>query len=137
MATIHDFVEKLNGREYKKEITQEEIETAKDSGIVIVFGCSDDRTIFHGAIEAEVKTVDGGTVYLTEDGLFEDCPCDCIHSRRAKEKAAAIHVSWCKGSYVWSYTTDIPHETFQIIDNQPAENLKFCEGIVFRLDTLQ
>lgn len=107
MKTIQDFAALLDGREYKKEMTEDEIIQARKLGFVIVFGCSDDRTVFHGAIEEERQTVDGGTLYITEKGLFEDCPCNCIYSQEAKEKASPIEVRWCKGPYVWSYRTEI------------------------------
>ena len=97
MKTIQDFAALLDGREYKKEMTEDEIIQARKLGFVIVFGCSDDRTVFHGAIEEERQTVDGGTLYITEKGLFEDCPCNCIYSQEAKEKASPIEVRWCKG----------------------------------------
>lgn len=137
MKTIQDFAALLDGREYKKEMTEDEIIQARELGFVIVFGCSDDRTVFHGAIEEERQTVDGGTLYITEKGLFEDCPCNCIYSQEAKAKASPIEVRWCKGPYVWSYRTEIPHESFEIIDNQPAENLKFCQGMVFDLNGIE
>lgn len=137
MDKIQKFAQRLNGREYKQEMTAEDKALARAEGVVVVFGCSDDRTIFYGDIEAEVDTTNGGVIYLTEDGLFEECPCGCVHSKRAKDKASAISVKWCQGPYVWSYETEIPHATFEIIDNQPAENLKFCQGMIFSLDHLK
>jgi hypothetical protein len=136
MDTIQDFAALLNGREYKKEMTPEEIEAARKAGIVIVYGFSDDTTLIHGAIEESVSTVNGAQFYLTPTGLFEECPCDCKYSREAKQKAKALEAIWCKGPYVWHYETKIPHVTFEIIDNQPADNLKFCQGIVFELKAL-
>ena len=129
----------LNGREYKQEITDAEKQAAADAGLVIVFGQSDDTTVITGAIEATCETKDGGTLYLDgEDGLFEDCPCDCVHSRRARARAKAVQVCWCQGPYVWSYRTEIPHATFEIRDNQPSsDNLRFCQGLVFRAEDLQ
>lgn len=139
LETIDDFAALLDGREYKQEITPEEVAAARDAGIVIIYGKSDDTTVLTGAIDAETDTEDGGRIYLTaEDGLFEDCPCDCIHSRRAKAKAKVIDVRWCKGPYVWSYDTELPHTTFEIRDNQPnSKNIKFCEGIVFEKAALE
>lgn len=132
LKTIQDFAAALDGREYKQEITPDEIAAARDAGVVIIYGKSDDTTVLCGAIDAETDTSGGGTIYLTaEDGLFEDCPCDCIHSRRAKARAKVVDVRFCKGAYVWSYDTDLPHATFEIRDNQPnSKNIKFCEGIV-------
>ena len=135
--TVQDIAARLTGREYKQEMNAEEIEEAKSSGLVVVYGYSDDTTVFHGAIEAEAHTVNDTEILVTKDGVFEDCPCDCIHSRRAKASASLIKALWCKGAYVWHYETDIPHVTFEIIDNQPADNLKFCLGMVFALEDLQ
>jgi hypothetical protein len=36
----------LNGREYRKEITKEEIQKAKENNLVIIFGYSDDNLEF-------------------------------------------------------------------------------------------
>jgi len=135
--TLKEFSEQLNGRIYKHEMTEQEIGLAEENQFVVVLGFSDDTTLLRGAIKASLETRDGGVFYITEEGLFEDCPCDCIHCQRAREKAYKVSVDFCKGPYVWAYTTDIPHETFDIIDNQPAENLKFCQGMVFDLRQLK
>lgn len=137
MESIQEFAKRLDGREYKQEMTDQEIKLAAELGYVIVFGRSDDRTVCHGAIEAELMTVDGGELFITDQGLYEACSCQCIYSQEAKKKASSIAVRWCKGPYVWSYQSDIPHSSFEIIDNQPAENLKFCQGMVFNLSKLK
>lgn len=136
MKTAADFAQKLDGREYKHEMTDAEIAEAAESQVVVVFGHSDDTTVFHGAIEAQVNTIDGAEIYLTPRGIFEDCACNCAHAQAAKAKAQIIKAIWCKGPYVWHYETAIPHCHFDIIDNQPADNLKFCQGIVFQLEDL-
>lgn len=137
MKTLKEMAATLNGREYKQEMTPGEIDAAREAGMVVVYGQSDDTTVFHGAVEGERNTTNGGAIYLTERGFFEECACDCIHCQEARKKAACLNVLWCKGPYVWHYDTTIPHETFEIIDNQPAENLKFCQGIVFYLGALK
>lgn len=106
-------------------MTDAEIAEAAESQVVVVFGHSDDTTVFHGAIEAQVNTIDGAEIYLTPRGIFEDCACNCAHAQAAKAKAQIIKAIWCKGPYVWHYETAIPHCHFDIIDNQPADNLKF------------
>lgn len=133
MLTADLLAQQLDGREYKQEMTEAEIQSAKEAGLVVVYGFSDDTTMFHGAIEAEYATPNGSEIFLTENGIFEDCPCDCIYSRQAKARAEVLKVIWCKGPYVWHYETSIPHASFEIVDNQPADNLKFCKGIVFSL----
>lgn len=42
--------------------------------------------------------------------------------KRAKEK----------GPFAWTYSTEIPHATFEIIE----EGEKFCRGIVFDINDL-
>ena len=48
--TSKELAELLNGREYGEETTPEIIKLAKDNGLVIVYGYSDDNTELEGAI---------------------------------------------------------------------------------------
>jgi len=43
----------LDGCEYRKEITHEQDQIAKDNNLVVVFGASDDLTEFRGAFYNE------------------------------------------------------------------------------------
>lgn len=123
----------LNGREYMKEITQPEAETAKRDGLVVVFGYSDDNVEFRGAIYDEIGAYEGTSVALTKAGLVEnDCENDaCPHYKRAKAQAVTIKALWAaEPDYSWTYKTVIPHATFEIVrDGQP-----YCRGIVFALE---
>lgn len=121
----------LNGRQYMKEIAKEEAAHAKAAGLVVLFGYSDDNMEFRGAIHDEVGCYDGGTAYLTSAGLLtNDCESDeCPHFEKMKEKAATIKAFFDRDGYTWVYETDIPHETFEISEDDE----KFCRGIVFAL----
>ena len=72
--TSKELAEKLNGTEYagynifSKEILQE----AKENGLVIVYGASDDLMEFEGAFEGEGNCIDGGTVYFDLNGVSYD-----------------------------------------------------------------
>jgi len=145
---IKEFAEMLNGREYGKEISPREAMDAREAGLVIVCGASDDLMEFCGAIHDEVGCYCGGKAYLTENELYfggcsdgecdDECPsndddeCYCVKEKRAKCKT--IEAVWCgdKG-YTWHYETDIPHETFDIYE----DGEKFCRGIVFSIDSLK
>lgn len=122
----------LDGREYREEITEDEEAKAKASGLVVVFGASDDLMEFRGAVNDEIGSYDGGTAYLNNKGLLEN-ECDnedCPHFERLKAKAATIEADWCPpegGS--WAFRTTIPHETFMIYE----EGELYCTGIVFAL----
>lgn len=52
--TAKELAEMLSGRKYGMEITSEEARAAKDAGLVVVYGYSDDNVEFRGAIDEEV-----------------------------------------------------------------------------------
>ena len=62
---------KLNGREIGREITREEATRAKENGLVVVYGYSDDTMELNGAISAEAGAFRGNTIYVTRDGIVE------------------------------------------------------------------
>ena len=130
---IQEFAQILDGREYDREITKDEEKEAKALGFVVVFGASDDLTEFRGAIDDELDSCNGRIIYLDKNGIFEDCEAECKYSRQAKENCKTIEAEWCEGAYSWSYCTDIPHATFEIME----DGEKYCRGIVFELKSLE
>jgi hypothetical protein len=127
----------LNGREYGSEITREEADSAEGSGLVVVFGYSDDNTELRGAIHEEVCCYGGGEFFVSRNGSVfngeHDCECEFCGFKKAKEKAHEIKAVWGEGEYSWSYKTDTAHATFEIVD----EDEKYCLGIVFRLGDIK
>lgn len=137
--TAKELANLLNGREYGKEITKEEIKIAEESGLVIVFGASDDLMEFLGAICDEVGCYSGEVIHLDENGVYpkfiesDVCEnCDFFKAELAKKKS--ITATWCGGDgYLWTYCTDIPHETFDILE----DGEKYCWGIVLNIEDLK
>lgn len=129
--TPQEAATKIDGGEYRKEISKEMADALRESGLVAVYGASDDLMEFEGAIRDEVGCYDGGTAHLTPNGLLtNDCDDDnCPHFKRSKKKAAVIKAKWDEGGFSWRYETEIPHAKFVIKEDD--EN--YCEGIVFRL----
>lgn len=129
----------LNGREYRCEITSEEEKQAKAAGMVVVFGASDDLIEFRGAIRDEKDCYDGGVIVFDAEGAlpsWDEASEDEETAERyfeRKAKARTIEALWAQdGGYSWTYKTDIPHETFEIVeDGEP-----YCRGIVFSLSDL-
>jgi hypothetical protein len=120
----------LNGREYRNEMTRDEEASAKEHGLVVVFGASDDLMEFRGAIHDEVSAWEGGTAYLDSKGLIESkCDCECPYFLEAQSNAAKIKALWGKDEYAWVYETTIPHETFEVLEDEET----YCKGIVFSL----
>lgn len=127
-----EFASLLNGREYRKEITDDEANQAFDAGLVVVFGASDDLVELRGRIDDEAGAYNGTTIHLTSAGLLKnDCSADdCPHFVKAKESAATIDAIFDNDTgYTWTYNTEIPHATFDIVE----EGETYCRGIVFRL----
>lgn len=124
----------LNGREYGEEITKEEIQKAAQSGLVAVYGYSDDNMEFDGAIEDEIGCYGGGTAYL-KDGkiLANECnDSECPYFAEQLKTAFTITAIWDSDGYSWTYQTSIPHATFDILEGGE----KYCRGIVFKtIDT--
>lgn len=130
--TLKEFAESLNKREYGNEITKEEEMLAKELGYVVVFGYSDDNMEFRGAIWDEFGCFNSGTAFIDKDGLIEECECECKYYKRALKKCKTINAIWDDKGYSWWYDTNIPHETFEIMEDEE----KYCLGIVFDIKSL-
>lgn len=126
--TKKELAEKLNGRQYGDSF-KDVMEDTMASGLVIVTGASDDLMEFQGAIEDEGGCFDGGEVYFDKNGVSQD----------GTERANVIEALWCEGTNVdgcqatWSYKTDIPHETFEIWEDEEL----YCIGLVFSIEDIK
>jgi hypothetical protein len=113
-------------------ITKDHAALAKENGLVIVYGASDDIMVFEGAIYDEVGCFNGGKAFLNSTGLILNL-CDddsCPYFQEELKRGAIVRAIWHdKGNPCWTYETKIPHETFQMMD----EGELYCIGIVFAL----
>ena len=135
--TAKELAEMLSGREVGEEIIWGEERDIKDAGLVVVYGYSDDNVELCGAINDEVGAYNGTTVYLIPDGILQEPECgrdDCPYFAKKREKAKTIKAVWHdEGAPCWTFETDIPHETFTVMeDGEP-----FCVGIVFSMADLE
>ena len=125
--THDDFAKKLNGRQYGNEITKEEIKEAKENGLVVVYGASDDLMDFVGAIDEEVDCDTGGYFRVTSKNLKVK-----KGDVTSKNKIYADWDNRQKGAS-WCYDTEIHHSTFNIYEDGEL----YCIGIVFSIYDLQ
>ena len=125
--THDDFAKKLNGRQYGNEITKEEIKEAKENGLVVVYGASDDLMDFVGAIDEEVDCDTGGYFRVTSKNLKVK-----KGDVTSKNKIYADLDNRQKGAS-WCYDTEIHHSTFNIYEDGEL----YCIGIVFSIYDLQ
>lgn len=132
---IKELAALLNGNELYGEVTEELAKKAKESGLVIVFGASDDLMEFEGAICDEIGCYEGGTAYFNNKGLLtSECDEDnCPYFEEIKKTAKTIEACFDEEGYTFIYKTDIPHETFEIMERGE----KYCRGIVFSMDSLK
>lgn len=136
--TKEELAAQLDGNEYGSEIPTATWRGAKAAGLVIVYGASDDLMEMEGAISDEGGCYDGGTFKIDARGILpdwadvkddEDTAADyLVRKGNAKE----ITANWDTDGYSWTYTTDIPHATFDILE----DGEKYCRGIVFSVKDL-
>ena len=124
----------LTGREIGDEITPQECKLAKASGLLVIFGASDDLTEFRGLFYDEADACDGAEHQITAAGIAKDWDSIDHDDRdemrnyfKNEGKGVAIEAQWCvEGDYSWTFKTAVPHATFEIIeDGKP-----YCRGII-------
>jgi hypothetical protein len=118
---LHEVKAKLHNKvEFGFDIEENFRQKLKDSGIVIVYGYSDDLMEFDGAYREEAGVFDGGTVVMSEmDDKFND---------------TEIVARWCEvRGYDFVFETTIPHETFDVLGEASTygPDEKYCRGIIF------
>lgn len=119
----------LNGRQYRSEITKAEERLAETHGLIVIFGYSDDNCEFRGALNDEVGCYNGGMILFDKNRVLpehDNCECDFCGYEEARESCAGLTAVWDREGYSWTYTTPIPHETFEIMEGED----KYCRGIV-------
>lgn len=141
--TRQELAGKLNGRQYGSETEPEEEKSAREEGLLIIFGYSDDLMELRGAINDEVGAWKGATIAI-KDGVMlppiEDDDEEILSKhhvlnevRRKRDHATLVTAKFSDGEYTWSYETSAPHSTFDILE----EEEKYCRGIVIDLKELE
>lgn len=130
----------IDGCEYGHEMTPAAVLQAKEDGLVVVFGASDDLMEFRGAINDEVGVYEGGTVMLGKSTLLKKPSClgerlSCPYYEEAVRGCKRIKAVWCPKDtdFAWAYETDIPHEVFRVLE----DGEHYCLGMVFSVEDLK
>lgn len=117
--TKEELAARLNGREYGDEMTKEEEQLAKNSGLLVAFGYSDDNVEFRGIFHDEVGAYNKTSIRLDAKGVLptwdnvrenEDAALDYL---RRKYSAKIIVATF--GDKGWDYSTSIPNAGFSIM----------------------
>jgi len=130
----------LTGREYHNEITKQEEQEAKEAGLVVVFGYSDDNMEMRGAIHEEFGAYEGGEIAFTKEGKeIEAEDMEVLEKYNVVPPLNKIEAVWCpennEGDIMcsWLYETEIPHSEFDIMEDGEL----YCQGIVFSINDLK
>jgi hypothetical protein len=124
---------------YPVRLGKELVDAARNDGLVIVYGASDDLMEFEGAIRAEVDSYNGCTVLIDQDGLVPireqaEAEGELEGWFLRKRRAMTLEAVWNPGQGLsWAYRTDIPHAEFRVVEGDEI----YCRGIVFALADLQ
>jgi hypothetical protein len=140
-VNTQEIADRLNGIEYGSEgtiLTREFCKELKKEGIVVVFGHSDDLVEFAGVINDEFGPYGH---YLNSKGfILNDCEDElCPYFEKIMSTAKYyIKPEWCKtNEYAWTYDTNIPHKTFDVIEHVAGYEEKYCRGLVFKLSDME
>lgn len=135
--TKEEFARKITCRQYPFELLVLEENIAKEHGLVIVYGASDDLMEFRGAIRDELDCYEGGMAYLdtVKKALLKNiCNDDeCPYFQMFKRNAPQIEAIWNRDGFSWVYDTKIPHATFLIMEDDD----NYCRGIVFDIADIE
>lgn len=139
-VTKEQLAQSLQGMQYK-DFSEEVLKTAKDNDLVIVSGFSDDGIQFDGAIDDLTYIYKAQTIRFDRNGVipeWEEFDKEDMDEVRAYIKAidnkeyGEITGIWGEGDYGWHYETEIPHVTFEVLD----DDQKYCLGIVFAIEDI-
>ncbi len=141
--TPQAIAEALNGMEYPLTIQKTIADAARISGVVIVYGASDDLMELDGAIRDEFGCYDGGAIKVDAKGVLRDWGSVKDDGDKAEiaewlerdKTAKEIKAIWEPAEPTgasWAYETSIPHTTFDVMEDGQI----YCRAIAFNLSDL-
>lgn len=127
----------LNGTEYGYKGSfdkrlNELSSQAEEAGLLIVYGASDDLMEFDGAFRDEIGAYEGTVAHLDRKGLLDRDQIDDDDDEAItdftirKRTSRTIEAVWGEDSISWQYRTEIPHATFDVMEDGEV----FCRGLV-------
>lgn len=90
MDKLKYVAKRLNMLPYRSEAKKEIVEFAKENGIVIVYGASDDLMELDGAIYDEFGCYEGGVCVLRENYVRQKCGVSKDEGRRRKLRCLCV-----------------------------------------------
>lgn len=140
--TKEQFAAQMGIREIGDEISTEAEKVAKQCGLLVVFGYSDDTVEFCGLFRDERSAGDSTTFRMDEVGILKsweqvvDEGADEKEAERyfaSKGKGKEMTAFFDEGNVSWTFKTTIPHATFNVMDGGEI----FCIGLVIERKDLE
>jgi len=139
--TKEELAKKLTGNQYRDEISDELNEQARESGLLVIYGGSDDLLYLSGVGNDEIGCYGGGELIIVENGAgyiadelsdIEDKQI-LLAFTRSYAVGNTVNAIWCDiQPYSWAYETTLPHATFDIMEDDE----KYCRGIVIDINDM-
>ena len=136
----------LNDRQYGEEMIYEEHLQAKEDGLLVCFGYSDDLLEFRGIMSDEAGIYGGGSIFLYKNKDQKIAFLDESNYDEIKEilegynmdfilPKIPIKIQWCPNELdcSWLIKINIPHATFDLMKNEEL----YCRGIVLELSDIE
>jgi hypothetical protein len=138
--------ELINGRSYRNEMNKQEELIAEESGLIVIFGASDDLIEFRGAIYDEIDAYDGTDFIIATPGTEISVDENEETYRKAKELEAVsieersstkknrFSALWSPEELEcsWLIKTDLPHVSFNIMEDGEL----YCRGLIIEVAAL-
>ena len=132
ILTKEQMARSISGNQYLQEISPLDRIIAKNSGLLIIYGASDDITVFDGVIMDEAGAYDGENHKILSNGdIFNrDDLHDQIVSKGYRVPQTKINVTAEFApddvECTWRITTDVPFAPFNIFEDDDL----YCIGAV-------
>ena len=147
-VTKEQLAEMLNNAQYGEEVNSEIEALAKESGLVICFGYSDDNLELRGAIDDEISAYNGAEAYLYIGKNNTPRVFSKSHSVYENLNKALIEfgldfnvfknkviAEWCPKDLEtsWRITATVPYASFNVYEDGDL----FCVGCVIDVNDIK
>lgn len=132
-VTAEEFAALIDGNQYLQETSKEQSQLAFGSGLMVIYGYSDDGLCVDGVGAEQYGAWEGGEFKFCKDGT---CFCDgWEHHEEALKRGympptpcLTVNAEWCPSDFEgsWRISPDCPHATFKIMEDDDL----FCVGAV-------
>ncbi len=147
MITKEQLAASLDGCQYRQELNAEWSKIAKQAGLIVIYGASDDLMEFGGAVYDELGAPCEALLYKHNSGVnVVDNDSDIIRQIEddfllyqalgaMMDRHNLVAAKWCPVGFAgeWLITTELPHAAFDVMN----EDELYCRGVVISIADLK